>query len=81
MLRPIENIVNKDQDKIMLDFFQALGIKTEQLLQCKKDTSTATARSLIRLIYPKPEINFRLTQVENSIIDNIISECNIFFLN
>ncbi|CAF1624993.1 unnamed protein product [Rotaria magnacalcarata] len=50
----------------------ALKMSEEQLKKCHKKTQTATARCLIRFIFPTPEPSFKLSNVDKFIIDGII---------
>ena len=62
-----------DTTPFLIEIMNALEMSEEQLKKCHKKTQTATARCLIRFICPTPEPSFKLSNVDKSIIDGIIS--------
>lgn len=50
-----------------------------KLQECNKKTATATARSIIKSMYPNYDSNFRYTNVDKPIIDCIIGKVNVFY--
>jgi len=64
-----DNIIH---DKVIIGITKALKIDQNQLKKCKKRTATATARSLIRCLYPNPDSQFGYAQVDKTIIDTIL---------
>ncbi|CAF3987808.1 unnamed protein product [Rotaria magnacalcarata] len=61
-----------DTTPFLIEIMDALKMSEEQLKKCHKKTQTATARCLIRFIFPTPEPSFKLSNVDKFIIDGII---------
>ncbi|CAF3398783.1 unnamed protein product [Rotaria socialis] len=61
-----------DTTPFLMEIMDALKMSEEQLKKCHKKTQTATARCLIRFIFPTPEPSFKLSNVDKFIIDGII---------
>ncbi|CAF2996045.1 unnamed protein product [Rotaria sp. Silwood2] len=57
----------------IVDIVKILKIDANKLLKCNGKTSTATARSVIKAMYPNPRSNFRYRDVDKSIVDSIIN--------
>jgi hypothetical protein len=72
LLRNVENDIDESKDQYMFELMESLGLEKDDVLQCKKRTSTATARQLIKLKYPTPEPNFGFDNVDQTTIDTII---------
>jgi hypothetical protein len=79
-LRGVRQDNNVGENVSMVEIIKTLGVDKNDLINCNKKTSTATARSLIRFKYPNPEPNFGLTNVDKSIIHAIIGKFNIVFI-
>ncbi|CAF3761628.1 unnamed protein product [Rotaria sp. Silwood1] len=60
------------QDRSPVDIMRILNMNKDQLKICNKKSSTATARSVIKFIFPHPDSNFGYSQVDKIIIDTII---------
>ncbi|CAF4967888.1 unnamed protein product, partial [Rotaria sp. Silwood1] len=60
------------QDTSPVDIMRILNMNKDQLKICNKKSSTATARSVIKFIFPHPDSNFGYSQVDKIIIDTII---------
>ncbi|CAF1297803.1 unnamed protein product [Rotaria sp. Silwood1] len=71
---------NVGKEISMVDIVRVLNMDENKLLKCNEKTSTATARSVIKSMYPNPHSNFGYRDVDRSIVDSIISELNIVFL-
>lgn len=65
---------NSVEELSISEISQMLNIETNELLKRKKRTSTATVRSIIKMLYPCPEPSFTYTSIDKSIIDAIISK-------
>ncbi|CAF3916725.1 unnamed protein product [Rotaria magnacalcarata] len=62
-----------DKDSLMLKMKQLLGLDEKQLVEYHEKTSKATARCLIKFLYPNPEPNLTYSNVKKSVINSIIS--------
>ncbi|CAF3826419.1 unnamed protein product [Rotaria sp. Silwood1] len=78
-LRDEEN-TNVGEKISIVDIAKILKMDENKLLKCNGKTSTATARSVIKSMYPNPHSNFRYRDVDKSIVDSIISKLNAGFL-
>ncbi|CAF4318729.1 unnamed protein product [Rotaria magnacalcarata] len=72
-LRGTQEDIIVDKDSLMLKMKQLLGLDEKQLVEYHEKTSKATARCLIKFLYPNPEPNFTYSNVEKSVINSIIS--------
>ncbi|CAF4882873.1 unnamed protein product [Rotaria sp. Silwood1] len=75
----ISNVSHDDQENMnvskgtsMTDILLMLKMDANKLTKCNKKTATATARSVIKSMYPNCDSNFRYSDVDKSIIDCII---------
>ncbi|CAF3046069.1 unnamed protein product [Rotaria sp. Silwood2] len=64
--------MNVDKGTSMTDILLILKMDANKLTKCNKKTATATARSVIKSMYPNCDSNFRYSDVDKSIIDCII---------
>ncbi|CAF3901369.1 unnamed protein product [Rotaria sp. Silwood1] len=64
--------MNVDKGTSMNDILLILKMDANKLTKCNKKTATATARSVIKCMYPSCDSNFRYSDVDKSIIDCII---------
>ncbi|CAF3853904.1 unnamed protein product [Rotaria sp. Silwood1] len=71
-LRDEEN-TNVGEKISIVDIAKILKMDENKLLKCNGKTSTATARSVIKSMYPNPHSNFRYRDVDKSIVDSIIN--------
>ncbi|CAF0877917.1 unnamed protein product [Adineta steineri] len=58
-----DRIVIND-DKKMLDLNNELNINSEILNGLKQDSSTTTARAILKYLYPRPSPNFKLSDID-----------------
>ena len=65
-------------DKIPTEIKKKLGLNEKNSLK-KKKTVTSMARSILSSIYPNPEPNFMLLNMDESVIKTIISKLRILF--
>jgi hypothetical protein len=70
-------ISNFANDTFLIDVMRKLGMDNNELAKCNKKTATSTVRSIIKFIYPNPEPDFKYTQVNKSIIDAAIGNCQL----
>ncbi|CAF3074642.1 unnamed protein product, partial [Rotaria sp. Silwood2] len=56
----------------MSDSNNGLNIDSEILFALKKDSSTATARSILKYLYPHPPGNFKLFDVDPALVADIV---------
>ena len=80
------HILNGDKENAMVSnntsisgIVRVLNINENELKKCNKKTSTATARSIMKLMYPNLDSNFRYTNIDKSIIHAITSKLNFLF--
>ncbi|CAF1401691.1 unnamed protein product [Rotaria sp. Silwood1] len=50
-----------------------LNIDDATLGSLKKENTTSTARSILKYLYPNPELNFKLSSMDKTLVDAIIS--------
>ena len=65
--------------KSMADIIMVLNMDSNKLTKCNKKTATATARSVIKSMYPSCNSDLRYSDVDRSIVDSIIGKLSIFF--
>ena len=83
----ISNVAHDDQENTnvgkeasMVDILLILKMDANKLKTCNKKTATATARFVIKSMYPNCDSNFRYSDVDKSIIDCIIGKLSVLFL-
>jgi hypothetical protein len=71
-----EHTEDPDVDKgdLLARITDTLSMNEEQLQHCHGKSQTATVRKIIKSKFPNPGPMFKLTDVEDSIIDAIISK-------
>jgi hypothetical protein len=80
------NSMNKD-DMVSANIHNAktenslvsIGINDEVLWSLKKENATTTARAILRYLYPNPERNFKLSDMNKMIVNSIISKL-VFYI-
>ncbi|CAF4862389.1 unnamed protein product [Rotaria sp. Silwood1] len=73
-----DRVVMNNNNK-MSDSNNGLNIDSEILFALKKDSSTATARSILKYLYPHPPVNFKLFDVDSALVADIVrysKECH-----
>ncbi|CAF4935824.1 unnamed protein product, partial [Rotaria sp. Silwood2] len=73
-----DRVVMNNNNK-MSDSNNGLNIDSEILFALKKDSSTATARSILKYLYPHPPVNFKLSDVDPALVADIVrysKECH-----
>ncbi|CAF1252327.1 unnamed protein product [Rotaria sordida] len=63
--------VNNDYDKTA-NVITILNIDDATLDSLKKEKSTSTARSILKYLYPNPELNFKLSNMDKALVDAIV---------
>ncbi|CAF1107711.1 unnamed protein product [Rotaria sordida] len=63
--------VNNDDDKTA-NVITILNIDDATLDSLKKEKSTSTARSILKYLYPNPELNFKLSNMDKALVDAIV---------
>jgi hypothetical protein len=64
--------VAMNNDREIINAGQALAIDPNVLLKLKKQTATATARSILKYKIPRPANNIKLADVDKTLIDAIV---------
>ncbi|CAF1055244.1 unnamed protein product [Rotaria sordida] len=72
ILRGDQEITNRFKDAAIVDITSVLNLDKNQLTRCHKKSSTATARAIIKCLFPHSESNFGYTQVHKAVIDAIV---------
>ena len=72
---------NIDACASMADIIIVLNMDTNKLTKCNKKTATATARSVIKSMYPNLNSNLRYSDVDKFIVNSIIGKLSVFFSN
>ena len=82
----ISNVAHDDQENTnvgkeasMVDILLILKMDANKLKTCNKKTATATARFVIKSMYPNCNSNLRYSDVDRSIVDSIIGKLSVFF--
>ncbi|CAF1455275.1 unnamed protein product, partial [Rotaria sordida] len=60
------------QDTSLVDIMNILNMNEDQLKLCNKKSSTATARLVIKFLFPHPDSNFSYVEADKIIVDTII---------
>ena len=51
-----------------------LPIDDEMLSSLKRENATCTARSILKFLFPDPVANFKLSDVDKNMVENIVRE-------
>lgn len=74
----IENVNNDyvamTANNKMPDSYHGLDIDPENLSVLKKNSSTATARRILKYLYPHPSTDLKLSDINSAIVTDIIRE-------
>ncbi|CAF1204600.1 unnamed protein product [Adineta steineri] len=68
------NIENEKREML----YSSFDIDYETLLSLKTENATSTARSVLRYLYPNPDMNFKLSNVNKNIVDAIIGKSILY---
>ncbi|UJR06544.1 hypothetical protein I4U23_010827 [Adineta vaga] len=68
-----DDLVGMNDDKKMSPSNNRLNIDPTILAGLQKDTSTTTARAILKYLYPIPPLNFKLTDIDPTVINDIIA--------
>ncbi len=60
--------------EILDNILSSLNMTDKQLKTCHGKTATATARHIMKFKYPHPSPNFKFNEIDESIIQSIISK-------
>ncbi len=66
-----DRVVMNNNKKIS-DSNNGLNIDPEILSTLKKDSSTATARGILKYLYPHPPDNFKLSDIHPALVADIV---------
>jgi hypothetical protein len=80
-LRNTEESPDEQSNPYISGLIKSLNLDKEDLSKFKKRTATATARAIIRSQFPNPTEDFCFANVDSLIIDNIIREFHLMYLN
>ncbi len=69
---------NNNHDKPPNDI-TIFNIDDATLNSLKQDSATTTARSILRYLYPNPEINFKLSNMDKALVDAIIGKSSFLY--
>ncbi|CAF1320685.1 unnamed protein product [Rotaria magnacalcarata] len=73
ILRGVEKNNNDNTNESMEKIIQSLGLDKNLSSKYNKKTATSTARNLMKFLFPNPEPDFTIKNVDQSIIDKIIN--------
>lgn len=68
---------NNNHDKPPNDI-TIFNIDDATLNALKQESATSTARSILRYLYPNPEMNFKLSNMDKALVDAIIGKSSFF---
>ncbi len=69
--------VNKNDDKTE-NSITILNIDDVTLGSLKKSNATSTARSILKYLYPNPEMNFKLSNMDKVLVNAIVGKSSFF---
>ncbi|CAF1281415.1 unnamed protein product [Adineta ricciae] len=71
------NTVSYDCDQREVCHLPLLPIDDKMLSSLKKENTTCTARSIIKFLFPNPPDNFKLSNVDKDVVENIVQVVKI----